>query len=172
MLALVALSSRPGPASTGINVGLLVAAIVGGVLLFGGLLAYLIVSGIRRATARTMVELQAEGILLDSGRVPMTLRFQGFRGPRVAIGVGVRSGPGRLVLTQKRLSFVPMMQNRYGFAVVMRDELGRFRVDSAEGRLHLHTTNPPNGSGTVDIMVSVASPDEWITALASAGAQR
>jgi hypothetical protein len=127
----------PGTASDGINGGLLAAIIVFGTLLFGGLLAYFIVSAIRRATARTIAELTAEGIVLDSGRVPMTFRFQGFRGPRVSIGVGVRSGPGRLVLTQKRLSFVAMQQNRYGFGAVARQELNRFRVDSADGRLNL-----------------------------------
>ena len=150
--------------------GLLAVVIVVGTLLFTGVLVTLIVSSVRRVTRRQMAELEAEGIVLDSGRVAMTFHFRGFRGPMVAIGVGVRAGPGRIVLTRERLVFVPHGQNRFGFAVMGRADLARFTVDTREGRLHMHSDSPPNASGSVDILVSVASPGEWAAALARAGA--
>ena len=153
------------------NVGLLVAIIVIGALMFAGTLVLLIVSAVRRATARTMTALTSEGIVLDSGSVHMKVRFRGFRGPRAAIGVGVRAGPGRIVLTQHRLVFVPLGQNRYGFASMDREGLARFDVGVEEGKLHLHSDNPPNASGTVELLLSVANPSEWIEALTMAGAR-
>jgi hypothetical protein len=145
--------------------------IVGGSLVFAGLLVTLIVGGLRRATARQMAVLQGEGIVLDSGRVHVKLKFQGFRGPGVAIGIGVNAGPGRVVLTQRRFTFVPSGQNRYGIAAFERDMLSRFDVGVDEGKLHLHTDNPPNASGTVDMFLSVAEPARWVDALTSAGAR-
>ncbi|MGD0524546.1 MAG: hypothetical protein ABSE49_05365 [Polyangiaceae bacterium] len=154
------------------NVGLLVALIVAGALLFAGTLVFLIVSAVRRQTARAMAVLHGEGIILDSGRVHLKLSFRGFRGPRVAIGIGMNAGPGRVVLTQRRFTFVPWGQNRYGFTTTDRELLHRFAVGVDEGRLHLHSDNPPNASGTVDIFVSVANPAEWVEALTAAGAVR
>jgi len=153
------------------NVGLLVAIIVVGTLVFVGTLLLLIFSAVRRSIARQLVALASEGIVLDSGSVHMKLRFRNFRGPRVAIGVGVRAGPGRMVLTQQRLTFVPMGQNRYGFASLDREMLGRFSVGVDEGRLHMHSDDPPNASGTVDLFLSVANPARWVDALTTAGAR-
>lgn len=154
------------------NVGLLVATIVVGTLLLVGALLFFILSAVRRSTARALAALQGEGIVLDSGRVHMKLTFRGFRGPSVAIGVGVRAGPGRVVLTQRRFAFVPWGRNRFGFTSTDRELLGRFQVGVDEGRLHLHSDNPPNASGTVDIYLSVANPAEWVEALTAAGAAR
>jgi len=152
------------------NVGLLVTLIVGGALLFAGTLVFLIVSAVRRQTARNLAVLHGEGIILDSGRVHLKFAFRGFRGPQVAIGVGVNAGPGRVVLTQRRFAFVPWGQNRYGFTTTDRELLHRFQVGIDEGRLHLHSDNPPNASGTVDIYVSVPNAAEWVQALTAAGA--
>jgi hypothetical protein len=153
------------------NVGLLVGLIVGGSLLFAGTLVALILSAVRRAAARQMAALAGEGIVLDSGRIHVKLQFRGFRGPRVAIGVGVNAGPGRVVLTQRRFTFVPAGQNRYGIATIDREMLGRFDVGVDQGKLHLHSDNPPNASGTVDMFLSVAEPARWVDALTTAGAR-
>jgi hypothetical protein len=153
-----------------LNVGLMVALIVAGALLFAGTLVFVILSAVRRQTARALAILHGEGIILDSGRVHLKLSFRGFRGPRVAIGIGVNAGPGRVVLTQRRFAFVPWGQNRYGFTTTDRELLNRFTVGVDEGRLHLHSDNPPNASGTVDIFVSVTNPAEWVAALTAAGA--
>lgn len=154
------------------NVGLMVVAIVVAVLLFVGGLLFFIFSAIRRQTARALTILHGEGIILDSGRVHVKLSFRGFRGPRVAIGIGVNMGPGRVVLTQRRFTFVPWGQNRYGFTTTDRELLNRFTVGVDEGKLHMHSDDPPNAKGTVDIHVSVSNPAEWVEALTSAGAVR
>ncbi len=156
------------------DAGLLAAIIVGGVLVILGLVAVLLFSifaAVRRAGEREVAALQSEGIVLDSGRVHVRFGFRGFRGPMVAIGVGVRAGPGRIVLTQQRLTFVPSGSNRYGFARMDREGLSRFQVGIQDGKLHLHSDQPPNASGSVDVLVSVANPAQWVDALTMAGAR-
>lgn len=153
------------------NVGLMVAGIIVATLLFVGVVLFLSFGAMRRSAARALVRLQEEGIVLDSGPIHMKATFRGFRGPRVAIGAGMRAGPTRIVLTQRGLRFVPMGQNRFGFASTDRDLIGRFEVGAKDGKLHLHSDNPPNASGTVDILLSVSNPAEWVDALMQAGAQ-
>jgi hypothetical protein len=151
--------------------GLLAAIIVGSLLVIGGLvvgLLYFIFGAVRRAGDREVAALQSEGIVLDSGPVHIRFGFRGFRGPMVAIGVGVRAGPGRLVLTRQRLTFVPSGRNRFGFARMDREGLRRFQVGIQDGKLHLHSDEPPNATGTVDVLVSVANPAQWVDALTEA----
>jgi len=150
---------------------LLVVVILFGASILTGTILFLVFGAVKRATERNAAELAAEGIVLDSGQVPMTFTFRGFRGPMVAIGVGSRSGPGRVVLTRQRMAFVPMGQNRFGFAIVPYDLMNRFEVWVEGGKLHLHSDHPPNATGTVDMALSVADPGAWVKALVGAGAR-
>ena len=153
------------------NVGLLVASIVVGTLVVVGGFVFLLLSAMRRAAEREAAELANEGIVLDSGSVKLTARFAQFRGPMVSIGSGSRTGPTRIVLTKRRLVFVPSGRNRFGFARMDREQLARFKVGVHGGDLHLSSDQPPNGSGTVDLQLSVSDPSSWVRALTEAGAQ-
>jgi len=40
-----------------------------------------------------------------------------------------------------------------------------------DGQLHMHTDEPPRGSGTVDLRLAVSDPASWVRALIEAGAK-
>jgi hypothetical protein len=153
------------------NVGLLVAAIVVGTLVLVGGILLLVFTAVRKAIEREAAALASEGIVLDSGPSTLNATFADFRGPSVYIGVGSRRGPARVVLTKRRFTFVPSGQNRFGFARMDYAELARFTVGVSDGKLHLHSDQPPNASGTVDLLLSVADPASWVRALTEAGAR-
>jgi hypothetical protein len=149
---------------------IIILSLLGGLALAGGIV-YAVTAAVRRAITAEVAELTREEIVLDSGKVTLDATFEDFRGPMVYIGSGWRRGPTRVVLTKRRFAFVPSGQNRFGFARVEREELSRFEVGVRDGKLHLHTTHPPHGKGTVDLVLSVADPASWVRALKEAGAR-
>lgn len=154
-----------------VNVGLLVAAILVGTLVLVGAILFVVFSAVRKAAQREAAELASEGVVLDSGSVTLTASFKNFRGPSVYIGVGSRTGQSRIVLTKRRLVFVPSGRNRFGFARMDYEQLPRFEVGLSDGQLHLHSDQPPNGSGTINLHLSVTDPASWVRALTEAGAR-
>lgn len=122
---------------------------------------------VRSAQARRVAALREEGVVLDSGRVRVETRFHGFRGAGLAVGVGLRRGAGVMVLTRRRLVITG---HRYGD--FRREVLGRFEVGLDEaGRVHLHSDQPPNASGTIDFHVAAPEAGAWVAALVEAGAR-
>ncbi len=131
----------------------------------GLLVIFLLVRG---AQARRSAALRQEGLVLDSGRVRVETRFSGFRGAGLVVGVGQRRGAGVMVLTRQRLVITGQ---RYGD--FPREVLGRFEVGLDEaGRVHLHSDQPPNASGTIDFHVAAPGAQAWVAALVEAGARR
>jgi hypothetical protein len=149
----------------------LVAIIVGGVLLLGGTILVLVLSAIASSRATLLAELQAEGIVRDSGPIHVKVTFSSFRGPRVYEGAGVRSGPGRLVLTQRNLRIPSLPQVKYGVGTIARESLGMLQVGVDGGTLHLRGDNLPGTSGTVEFFLGVADAPDWMAALVQAGAR-
>lgn len=143
--------------------------IVCGTLGLIGLVAVGVVAGIGGMTKQQMATLTAEGIERDSGRVSIRANFRGYRVPGVYMGVGVHVGAARLVLTSRRLAFVPAQLE---LPPIAREALSAFRVSARDGRLLLQTDSPPNGSGSMDVAVAVADVESWVGALTAAGAQR
>jgi len=153
---------------SGGQVVVFVLSLVFGILAFVAALLVFIFRGVRAAAARQRAELDAERVVLDSGRVPMTARFNGFRTQGMAMGVGVMKGMTTLVLTQRRLVFVP---SRRQFLRIDRQDLDRYTASIDGGALRLHSDNPPNASGTVEFRVSVSDAPAWLRALGEAGAK-
>ncbi len=108
------------------------------------------------------------GVELDSGRVRLTTRFDGFRSQQLRRG-GIRTAPARVVLTSTHLHVVERPQ-RYGrFA---RADLGRFGV-RADGRaVVLRSTDPPGASGTIEYRFPADDAARWVAALTAAGASQ
>jgi hypothetical protein len=153
------------------NVGLLVAIIVVGALVLAGGVLVIVFSAVARSRARLVAELQAEGIVLDSGPAHVKVTFHGFRGPRVYVGAGVRGGPGRVVLTQQRLRIVALPNAKYGVGSFPRGAMSALTVGVDGGNLHLRADNAPGTTGTVEFFVTVAEPAGWVNALTQAGAR-
>jgi hypothetical protein len=137
-------------------------------LIIVALVLVLVFGAVRRAIDRAAEALASEGIELDSGPVTLTTRMQSFRSPEL-YGGGLRRTPARLVLTTQRLHLLQRPQ-RYG--ILERADLGRFTVGILDGKLHLHSTEPPNATGSIDYRAQVDNPDAWVTALTAAGARR
>jgi hypothetical protein len=153
------------------DVGLLVALIVvGALVLVGGILA-IVFSAVARSRARLAAELQREGIVLDSGPTHVRVTFRGFRGPRVYIGAGARSGPGRVVLTQQRLRILVLPGVKYGVGSFPRGAMGALTVGVDGASLHIRADNAPGTTGTVEFSVNVPEPGGWVNALTQAGAR-
>ncbi|HEY2367571.1 MAG TPA: hypothetical protein VGH87_14345 [Polyangiaceae bacterium] len=138
------------------------------VLLVGGTIAYLVISAVQKATARTRAELEREGVIMDTGRTWVTIRLNGFRGYGVAVGVGVYKERGAFVLSKQRLVLVP---SRRRFPQLSHADLAQFDVSADGGQLVLHTDHPPNATGTMDVRVTVSDPNAWVKALTEAGAK-
>jgi len=124
---------------------------------------------IRKALDRAAEALAPEGVELDSGRVTVTTRYKSFRAPGITHYGGIKRVPARLVLTKQRLHIL-MRPQRYG--IFERSTLDKFTVGTLDGKLHLHSSEPPGASGSVDYRVAVPDVDSWVTALAAAGAKR
>jgi hypothetical protein len=129
---------------------------------------------VRRSIDRQMKAMRSqaeqEGIVLDAGRVWMTIRYQGFRSSNIMIGIGVRRTRVAMVLTQHRLVFMPTSRHYFTIA---KGDLGRFAVNVADdGTLRLHTSSPPGATGSIEYRISVADAAAWVTALLGAGAQK
>jgi hypothetical protein len=143
--------------------------ITGAVVALGALIAFSVV-GVRNTTRKNLerrrAELEVEGIVLDSGVRSMTVHFEGFRAPGLYVGVGVRQGPGQLVLTRKHLVFVGARR----LPPTPWAELGRFKVQVHDGRLRLETDRPYGASGSLGVDVSVDDPEGWVRELRAAGA--
>lgn len=128
----------------------------------------IVFAAIRKAIDRAAEGLAPEGIELDSGRVTATTRMRDFRAPNIYSG-GIRRNPARVVLTKQRLHILQRPQ-RYG--IINRADLARFTVGILDRKLHLHTTDPPGASGSIDYRIAMPDPDLWVRALAEAGARR
>ena len=73
-----------------------------------------------------------------------------------------------MVLTRERLYF---LRRRYG--TFTRSDLARFTVGVAEdGKLRLHSDDPPSASGSIDFRFNVGDTEAWVKALTDAGARR
>jgi hypothetical protein len=143
--------------------------IVAGVVLLAAIVLAVVFGirgAIRKRFARLRAELEAEGIVLDSGRCDTTLRFREFRRPGFYRGVGMRSGPGQTVLTKLHLVFVGDPQ----LPPVPYAELGRFTAEASDGALLLRSDRPMNATGHIEIRIAVDDVDAWVRALHSAGA--
>ena len=132
---------------------------------------------IRRATARARAELNLEGVVLESGRLWITIRYKGYRAPGFYRGGGVTKTRTYLVLTRKRLTLLmPGSQSNQrlfwrGYAIA-RGDLGRFTVGVAEdGALHIHSDDPPYAKGSIDYRIAVGNAAAWVKALTEAGAR-
>ena len=149
------------------NVGLLIALILGGNLLLTGGILFIVFRSVRRSLQRAREALTHEGIVLDSGRVGIRTTYRNFRAPGRYIGAGFRMSSGQVVLTQRRLV---VLGHRY--ANFPREALGQFQVGVDDrGHLHVHTDHPPNASGTIDIHMSVSDAAAWQRMLMDAGAR-
>lgn len=149
----------------------LVVGIVVLALVLNGVLLWFILRTIKNAIARQAEELAKEGIVKDSGSVKVTEHLRDFRAPGMRVSVGARSGLGRLILTKERLALLPL-NRRHGLSILSRADLSRFTAAARDGKLHLHTDNPPNATGSIEVVVSVPDADAWVSALADAGAKR
>ena len=145
----------------GVGVPVFVLVLVGAILL-------IVFSAIRKATAKARAELAREGIVLDTGPTWITIRLSGFRGYGVAVGAGFYKERAALVLSKQRLVLVP---SRRRFLHLSHADLARFTVGAEGSELVLHTTEPPNATGTMDVRVTVADPAAWVKALTDAGAR-
>jgi hypothetical protein len=150
---------------------ILVAIILGGVLLLGGSITIFVFAAVSKSRARVMAGLQTEGIVLDSGSAHTSTSFSGFRGPRVAISAGSRSGPGRIVLTQQQLRILSLPHVKYGVGSIRRDAFGALQVRADGGRLRIRIENYPGTSGVVEVTTSVSDVNAWMSALTQAGAR-
>jgi hypothetical protein len=143
-------------------------AVIGGPLVLTGAVLFTVFSLIRRAVAAAAAGLVSEGIELDSGPVPVITRYRQFRAPGMYLVAGVNRSSGRIVLTKKRLHVIKRPQ-RYG--IIEREWLAHFSVGIDAGRLHIHATDPPGATGTIDYHVPVSDPEQWVSALRAAGAR-
>ncbi len=145
----------------GVGIPVFVIVLVGSIFFF-------VFRSIVRSTARARGELEAEGIVLDTGPRWITIRFANFRAPGLAVGVGVRKTRGALVLTQRRLVVLP---SRRQFYRVERQDLARYTVSTDDGALVIHSDDPPNASGSITYRLNLGNASEWMKALAAAGAR-
>lgn len=139
-----------------------------GIPLFVALILFIVFTSVRRAIARQREAIASEGVVLDSGPQWITIHLKGFRAPGRAVGVGVEKARMSMILTKKALHFVP---NRWRFLHFERSGLDHFVVDIEGGALHMHSDDPPNASGTIDIKLPVSNASEWVAALTEAGAK-
>jgi hypothetical protein len=110
----------------------------------------------------------SEGIVLDSGPVWMTIHYRGYRSSSFAVGVGLTKTRATAILTRQRLIFTPASRRYFNVA---RSDLGRFQVGLVDGAVFLRTEDPPHGSGSIDVRLSVPDGSAWVTALTEAGAR-
>jgi hypothetical protein len=143
-------------------------AVVGGPLVLVGAVLTLVFSLIRRAIAQAAAALADEGVELDSGPLAVSTRYRNFRTQGFSASAAVNLGPGRLVLTKKRLHIIKRPQ-RYG--IIERAWLPQFSVDVDGGRLRIRSEDPPEASGSVEYHAPVSDPEAWVKALRDAGAK-
>jgi hypothetical protein len=142
--------------------GLMIAA---GVLLLLLVIFSLVFTLVRRALVRQRLALEAEGVVLDTGPQWMTLRLQGYRRPGLYAGIMVKKVRGHLVLTKTHLTAVGLRWMRFEIS-----QLQRFKVSVGEGGLRLHTDQPPEATGTLDLRVQIPDAEAWLKALKEVGA--
>lgn len=139
-----------------------------GIPLFVALILFIAFTSVRRAIARQREVIAAEGVELDSGPQWITIHLKGFRAPGRAVGVGVEKARMSMILTKKALHFVP---NRWRFLHFERSALDHFVVSARDGAVEMHSDDPPNASGTIDIKLPASNAVEWVAALKEAGAK-
>ena len=153
---------------SGNTVVIFVLSLVFGILIFVVALLYSIFAMVRRVGAKQRASLESEGIVMDAGSVHVAIHFAGYSAPGIHVGVGVHKGPLVVVLTERRLAFLP---SRRAYMRIDRADLARFTASVEDGVLRLHSDSPPNASGMIDFRVSVSDPDAWMRALVEAGAK-
>jgi hypothetical protein len=154
------------PAHLGLILGFGIPVFVAGILL---VVFTLVRRSIRRQVEGARRQAEGEGIVLDSGPIWMTIRYNGFRSSNLMIGAGIRKTRATLLLTRERLTFVP--GSRHYFTVNKAD-FPRFNVVTEDGAVRMHTDNPPAASGSLDYRFAVSDPAAWASALADAGARK
>lgn len=151
-------------------VTLLVVSLAVGVPLLVGIILVLAFRAARGAAQRARAALDAEGVVLDSGRQWVTMRYRGYRAPGIAWGAGVIRTRASLVLTRERLVLTPGL--RRGNLRVARADLARFGVGLADdGALQIHSDNPPGATGSIHCRIAMSDAARWVAALLEAGAR-
>ncbi len=120
--------------------------------------------------ARSREALEPEGIVLDSGRRWIRVKYRNFRSGGMVRGVGSSNVPGQLVLTGQRLAV--LMGRQLPFADILRSDLGRLCVDTAGDALCLQADDLPGATGSIEYRVRVGNAEAWVKALTEAGARR
>lgn len=114
---------------------------------------------VRKVHEAAVAKLEAEGIVRRSGRVRIKLRLKKY------VSATMRSGAysirtGELVLTGKGLSLVMPYVIRLGVA-----PWTALKAELKDGKVYLHTEQPPEATGSVEVTVDAPEPEAWISAL-------
>jgi hypothetical protein len=143
-----------------------------GIPVFVAAILILVFSLVGRARARERAAFDHEGVVLDSGRLWITIRYANFRAPRIYRGVGIAKTRGSLVLTRQRFGVLTGGYQR-PYSLIARSDLGRFTVGIAEdGALQIHSDDPPGATGSIDYRIALGDAASWVKALTEAGARR
>lgn len=120
----------------------------------------------RRSVERLRSELDAEGVVLDSGVRRATIRYRDFHSPGYYDSLGVKLATLELVLTHR--SMVVLGAQRW--PRVPLEALHRYVVEKSDNALLIKTDQPVGATGHTEIRIRVDDPDAWARALQEAGA--
>jgi len=140
-----------------------------GIPIFAVTVLFLVLRAVSLAQSQERAKLNGEGIVLDSGKQWITVRFRNYRAPGFYRGVGIIKSRAFVVLTRERLVFT--LGYRRDYFRFPRSELGRFSVSVADnGALCIHSDDPPGAKGSIDFRVKVSDSTTWVKTLCEAGA--
>jgi hypothetical protein len=130
--------------------------IVAGVLLINGVVFYFVfrlLAKVRAATRARIAELEAAGIVARSGRGWMTMLLANYSGPGRRVGVGYYKSRGEMILTEQGLTIVGLSLQRAMVSTIEFDlaHLAKCRAWVESNTLHVATSEPPVGTGNVEI---------------------
>jgi len=149
-----------------VNLGI---EIAGGVVLLVSIVLTIVLTAVGRVMRRRMIEqraaLESEGIELDGGIVPGTIRYRNFRAPGFYWGTGIQMTRRHVVLTKSHLA---ILGGKVRFHIP-RPDLGRYTVGTVDHRLQIVSDDPHGATGHVDLRLAVAEPEKWLAALRDAG---
>ena len=119
-----------------------------------------------RSTRRHRAALEAEGIVREGPAVVARVTLRGFRGyGRYGnFNSGILMRP---VLTSKTFTFLGSRLH----AVPLAD-LGRYKVSTGGGQLHIATDAPVDATGHMEVQLTLPDADAWAEALWNAGSSR
>ncbi len=154
----------------------LLAVIFGSVILFVGLLLIFIFRMIGRVQAATRAyieQLVAQGVVARSGRGWLTMVLTNYSGPGRRIGVGYYKAPGELLLTDQGLYVVGLALRRSAPYMIEFDlaHLAKCRVWVEGNELHVMTSEPPTGTGNVEIRYAFEGASAMCEQLIAKGAK-